>query len=170
MVAVARTQGGLEELDDRIRAAGGSATLAPMDVTQPEAMTAALARLEVPKGIQLMQSWHPKDGNCCWQNAAVLPTGESVGCPYLREYVDYGNIRDMSFLETWDHPLYRQMRSCDVEDTCPDCSATQGSHGGCRSTAFAFHGRFTAPDPYCTHNNQGVDLRALPEWLVRKNA
>ncbi|WP_372841737.1 SDR family NAD(P)-dependent oxidoreductase [Phaeovulum sp.] len=39
VVAVARTQGGLEELDDRIRAAGGSATLAPMDVTNAEAMT-----------------------------------------------------------------------------------------------------------------------------------
>lgn len=38
VLAVARTVGGLEELDDRIRAAGGSATLAPMDVTNPEAM------------------------------------------------------------------------------------------------------------------------------------
>lgn len=32
VVAVARTVGGLEELDDRIRAAGGSATLVPMDL------------------------------------------------------------------------------------------------------------------------------------------
>lgn len=38
VLAVARTVGGLEELDDRIRAAGGQATLAPMDVTEPEAM------------------------------------------------------------------------------------------------------------------------------------
>ena len=39
VVAVARTVGGLEELDDRIRAAGGlAATLAPMDITQDEAM------------------------------------------------------------------------------------------------------------------------------------
>ncbi|MEQ9037842.1 MAG: SDR family NAD(P)-dependent oxidoreductase [Silicimonas sp.] len=38
IVAVARTVGALEELDDRIQAAGGSATLAPMDVTRPEAM------------------------------------------------------------------------------------------------------------------------------------
>ncbi len=43
VVAVARTQGALEELDDRIRAAGGAATLAPMDVTVPDAM-AVLAR------------------------------------------------------------------------------------------------------------------------------
>ena len=38
VIAVARTTGALEELDDRIRAAGGQATLAPMDITVPEAM------------------------------------------------------------------------------------------------------------------------------------
>ena len=38
VVAVARTQGALEELDDRIQAAGGSATLAPLDITEDGAM------------------------------------------------------------------------------------------------------------------------------------
>lgn len=38
VLAVARTVGGLEELDDRIRRAGGSATLAPMDVAEAAAM------------------------------------------------------------------------------------------------------------------------------------
>jgi len=38
VVAVGRTVGGLEELDDRIRARGGAATLAPMDVTDADAM------------------------------------------------------------------------------------------------------------------------------------
>src|SRR4029079_9366786 len=32
VVAIARTVGGLEELDDKIKAAGGSATLVPLDV------------------------------------------------------------------------------------------------------------------------------------------
>ncbi|MEI4487222.1 SDR family oxidoreductase [Frigidibacter sp. MR17.14] len=45
VLAVARTTGALEELDDRIRAAGGSATLAPMDVTEPGAMTHLAASL-----------------------------------------------------------------------------------------------------------------------------
>ncbi len=39
VIAVAKTTGALEELDDRIQAKGGSATLAPMDVTVAEAMT-----------------------------------------------------------------------------------------------------------------------------------
>lgn len=38
ILAVARTTGALEELDDRIQAAGGSATLAPMDITDADAM------------------------------------------------------------------------------------------------------------------------------------
>jgi NAD(P)-dependent dehydrogenase (short-subunit alcohol dehydrogenase family) len=38
IVAVARTTGALEELDDRIQAKGGSATLAPMDITNTDAM------------------------------------------------------------------------------------------------------------------------------------
>ncbi len=38
VVAVARTVGALEELDDRIQAKGGATTLAPMDVTDEGAM------------------------------------------------------------------------------------------------------------------------------------
>jgi len=141
---------------------------AELSLTLPE-MMAALDSLKVPPSVQLMQSWHPKDGNCCWQTAAVTPQGDSVGCPYMREYVNYGNITERSLLETWDHPLYRQLRANDVEDSCPDCSTTQGTHGGCRSTAYAFTGRFTAPDPYCSHHNKGEDLRVLPQWLLRES-
>lgn len=36
VIATARTQGGLEELDDAIRAEDGSATLVPMDLSQPD--------------------------------------------------------------------------------------------------------------------------------------
>ncbi|EKE45095.1 oxidoreductase, short-chain dehydrogenase/reductase family protein [Oceaniovalibus guishaninsula JLT2003] len=38
IVAVARTTGGLEDLDDRIRDVNGAATLAPLDVTDRDAM------------------------------------------------------------------------------------------------------------------------------------
>ncbi len=38
IVAVAKTTGALEELDDRIQAANGQATLAPMDITNVDAM------------------------------------------------------------------------------------------------------------------------------------
>lgn len=38
VIAVAKTVGGLEELDDRIQAAGGSATLVPLNITDEEAL------------------------------------------------------------------------------------------------------------------------------------
>jgi len=50
VIAVARTEGGLEELDDRIRAAGGSATLAPMDVADPQAMAHLCASIHARWG------------------------------------------------------------------------------------------------------------------------
>ena len=44
MVAVARTQGGLEELDDEIRKDGGSATLVPLNMTDMTASPASAPR------------------------------------------------------------------------------------------------------------------------------
>ncbi len=60
IIAVGRTVGALEELDDRIKAKAGSATLAPMDVTDPDAM-ATLCR-----GIH--DRWGHLD---LWMHAAV---------------------------------------------------------------------------------------------------
>ena len=60
IVAVARTTGALEELDDRIQAKGGNATLAPMDITNIDAMA------------QLCRSIHDRWGKVdLWVHAAV---------------------------------------------------------------------------------------------------
>ncbi|MEO3414768.1 SDR family NAD(P)-dependent oxidoreductase [Roseovarius sp. CAU 1744] len=60
VVAVGRTTGALEELDDRIQAAGGQATLAPMDITNPDAMA------------QLCRSIHDRWGALdVWAHTAV---------------------------------------------------------------------------------------------------
>jgi radical SAM protein with 4Fe4S-binding SPASM domain len=131
---------------------------------------AALGSLKAPAGLQVMKSWHPTDRNCCWQSAAIDPFGKSIGCAYLREYVDYGNIRETPFLDTWEHPLYRELRSGIVEKSCTNCESTQGTKGGCRSAAYAFHGRWSAPDPFCTTLNEGVDLRVLPARTLQHGA
>lgn len=129
---------------------------------------AAVAGLRAPEGLKLMQSWHPNDANCCWQAATVNARGDSIGCPYLREYVNFGNIRSVDFLDTWrDDALYRLLRSGRVErSSCGDCHGTEGTQGGCRSTAYAFHGRWTAPDPFCSRSNHGVRLDVLPARLL----
>jgi len=60
IVAVARTTGALEELDDRIKAAGGQSTLAPMDITKPDAMA------------QLCRSIHDRWGKVdLWLHTAI---------------------------------------------------------------------------------------------------
>jgi NAD(P)-dependent dehydrogenase (short-subunit alcohol dehydrogenase family) len=46
VVAVARTVGGLEELDDAIRAAGGTATLVPLDLTDADGIIRLAAALQ----------------------------------------------------------------------------------------------------------------------------
>lgn len=133
-----------------------------------DAQMAALDTLgeRLPDGLRLMQSWHPNDANCCWQNAAIDPFGHAIGCPYLREYVDYGDLRATPWRETWNHPLYRRLRAGAVDGHCPDCAASQLTRGGCRATAYAYHGRWDAPDPFCTTMNEGIDLRVLPDRPV----
>ncbi|WP_375265009.1 SDR family NAD(P)-dependent oxidoreductase [Planktotalea sp.] len=60
VVAVARTTGALEDLDDRIQEAGGQATLAPMDITNEGAMA------------QLCRSIYDRWGQIdIWVHAAV---------------------------------------------------------------------------------------------------
>ena len=60
VVAVGRTVGGLEDLDDAIKAQAGQATLAPMDVNEPNAMA------------QLCRSIHDRWGKLdLWIHTAV---------------------------------------------------------------------------------------------------
>ena len=50
IVAVARTQGGLEELDDKIRKEGGSATLVPLNLTDSDGIARLGAALQERHG------------------------------------------------------------------------------------------------------------------------
>lgn len=111
-------------------------------------------------------SWHPQNGNTCWQMAAVNARGDSIGCSYLREFVNFGNIKQKSLTDTWHDPLYRRLRSGAVRDHCAHCEQEHGTRGGCRATAYAFHGDWDAADPFCRVSNGGVDLRVLPEWML----
>ena len=60
IIAVAKTSGALEELDDQVKARGGTATLAPMDITNDAAM-ATLCR-------GIYDRWGSLD---LWMHAAV---------------------------------------------------------------------------------------------------
>jgi NAD(P)-dependent dehydrogenase (short-subunit alcohol dehydrogenase family) len=69
VIAVARTQGGLEELDDDIRASGGEATLVPLDLTD----MAGIDRL----GGAIHERWGKLD--ILASNAAILGVIAPIG-------------------------------------------------------------------------------------------
>ncbi len=81
VIAVAKTTGALEELDDGIQAAGGAATLAPMDVTVDAAMQ------QLCRGI--FDRWGSLD---LWVHAAIhaapLAPADHIGAKDLSKSLD----------------------------------------------------------------------------------
>ena len=70
VIAVARTVGGLEELDDEIQAAGGSTTLVPLDLRDGD----GIDRL----GAAIFERWGRLDGlvvecRACWASSRPVP-------------------------------------------------------------------------------------------------
>jgi len=103
VVAVARTVGGLEDLDDRVRAAGmpgaGALTLAPMDVTNDDAMRHLC--------LNIHQRW---GGLQMWVHAAVhaaplAPAGSLDGKDWDKSIAT--NIRATGSLIPMVEPLLR---------------------------------------------------------------
>lgn len=97
VVAVAKTVGALEELDDRIQANGGSATLAPMDVTKPDAMA------------QLCRSIHDRWGHVdLWAHTAIhaapLAPAAHIDVKDLAKSTEL-NVTATSLLITYVSPL-----------------------------------------------------------------
>src|SRR4051794_33472263 len=78
VVAVARTQGGLEELDDEIRKDGGSATLVPLNLTDSD----GIARL----GAGLHERYGKLD--ILVGNAGVLGPSSPIGHIELKAFTD----------------------------------------------------------------------------------
>lgn len=97
IIAVGRTTGALEELDDRIQAKGGSATLAPMDITNADAM-AVLCR-----GIH--DRWGSLDLwlHCAVHAAPLTPT-DHIDAKDMAKSIA-GNITATATLITFVAPL-----------------------------------------------------------------
>ena len=97
IIAVGRTTGALEEVDDKIKAAGGDATLAPMDITVDAAMQ-QLCR-------SIYDRWNDLD---LWVHAAVhaapLSPANHVNAKDFSKSTDV-NITATSRLITYLSPL-----------------------------------------------------------------
>ena len=97
VVAVARTTGGLEELDDRVQAAGGQTTLAPMDIRDAGAMQHLCASVH--------QRWGRAD---IWVHTAVHATALTPAPQITEKDLDANiatNVRGLARLMALMAPL-----------------------------------------------------------------
>lgn len=118
IVAVARTVGGLEELDDEIRAGGGEASLVPMDLTDG----AGVDRL----GAEIHKRWGRLDG--LFGNAGQL--GVLTPIPHLKTET-WNKALDINLTANW-----RLIRSVDPllreSDAGRALFVTSGAPRNCR--------------------------------------
>jgi NAD(P)-dependent dehydrogenase (short-subunit alcohol dehydrogenase family) len=124
VIAVARTQGGLEELDDEIKKIGGTATLVPMDLADFD----AIDRL----GASIFQRWKKLD--IMIGNAGVLGTITPVA---HIEPGDWKKVMDVNVTAN-----YRLLRSMDLLLRQSDAGRVVFVTSGRAQTAHAYWGLY----------------------------
>ena len=126
VVAVARTVGGLEELDDEIRAAGGQATLVPLDLTD----MAGIDRL----GGAIHERWGKLD--VLVANAGILGVIAPIG--HVEAKV-FDKVMAVNVTATW-----RMIRSVDPLLKLSDAGRAILMSSGAAHSARAYWGPYAA--------------------------
>ncbi|ENS18539.1 SDR family NAD(P)-dependent oxidoreductase [Brucella abortus] len=126
VIAVARTVGGLEELDDEIRKLGSSATLVPLDITDME----ALDRL----GGTIHERWGKLD--ILVANAGILGTISPIGHVEAKTFEKVMNINVTS--------VWRLIRSVDPLLRASDAGRAIMLSSGVAHSCRAFWGPYAA--------------------------
>jgi NAD(P)-dependent dehydrogenase (short-subunit alcohol dehydrogenase family) len=126
VIAVARTQGGLEELDDQIREAGGSATLVPLDLQD----MAGIDRL----GGAIHERWGKLD--VLVANAGVLGVIAPIG--HVEAKI-FEKVMSINVTSTW-----RLIRSVDPLLKASDAGRAIILSSGVAQSCRAFWGPYAA--------------------------
>lgn len=126
VIAVARTQGALEELDDAIRAAGGSATLVPLDLTDYD----GIDRL----GLAIHERWGKLD--IMVANAGVLGPIAPIGHVTPKEF---DNVMAVNVTATW-----RLIRSMEPLLKASDAGRAVFLSSGAAHKCLAYWGPYSA--------------------------
>ena len=126
VIAVARTVGGLEELDDEIRKLGSSATLVPLDITDME----AIDRL----GGSIHERWGKLD--IMVANAGVLGTISPIGHVEAKTFEKVMNVNVTS--------VWRLIRSTDPLLRASDAGRAILLSSGVAHNCRAFWGPYAA--------------------------
>ena len=129
VIAVAKTAGALEELDDRIQEKGGHATLAPMDVTNADAM-ATLCR-------GIFDRWGHLD---LWMHTAIhaapLAPAPHIDAKDLRKSID-GNVTATATLIAYVSPLLGETGQAVFFDDPRGGEKFFGSYGATKAAQIA---------------------------------
>ncbi|MCO6050691.1 SDR family NAD(P)-dependent oxidoreductase [Mesorhizobium sp. RP14(2022)] len=126
VIAVARTVGGLEELDDEIKAAGGEATLVPLDLADMK----GIDRL----GGAIHERWGKLD--VLFANAGILGTISPIG--HVEAKV-FEKVMEVNVTATW-----RLIRSVDPLLRLSDAGRAIIMSSGAAHSAKAFWGPYAA--------------------------
>ena len=124
IIAVARTVGGLEDLDDRVQAAGSSATLVPLDITDYD----GIDRL----GGAIAERWGKLD--ILVGNAAILGSLTPMG--HIKP-TDWDQIMAVNVTANW-----RLIRSLDPLLRASDAGRAMFVTSGVAKGAFAYWGGY----------------------------
>lgn len=126
VIALARTQGGLEELDDEIKSAGGSATLVPLDITDYD----ALDRL----GHSIHERWGKLD--------ILVGNGAMLGTIGPLNHIDPKVFERVMAVNVTAN--YRLIRSMDPLLRASDAGRAMFLSSSAGSSAFAYWGLYGA--------------------------
>ena len=129
IVAVAKTTGGLEELDDRIQAIGGKSTLVPLDLTDPDAVA------------YLCRSIHDRWGGLliwahCAVHAAPLAPANFIDRRDWAKSVEL-NVTATSILISMISPLLGQQGTALFFDDSTTGQKFLGSYGSTKAAQIA---------------------------------
>lgn len=148
IIAVARTQGGLEDLDDNIKALGGTATLVPMDLTDEGACEYL--------GSSLAQRWGGVDlwAHTAIHGAPLTPAAHIDNKDFDKSLA--GNVNMTRFLIRAVEPLLRakQGRAMFFDDTTIG-EKFYGSYGATKAAQIAI-----------VKNWQAETINTGPEVLI----
>jgi radical SAM protein with 4Fe4S-binding SPASM domain len=79
----------------------------------------------------------------------IQPNGNVTPCMFMPEYPVAGNLRNQSFEEIWNSPVFLALRKREsLKGKCQDCRFVVIC-GGCRAKAAAYEGDYLASDPTC---------------------
>ena len=129
IIAVAKTTGGLEELDDRIQASGGQATLAPLDITDVNAVR------------HLCRSIHDRWGGLhlwahCAIHAAPLAPANCIDARDWEKSIKLNVTSTVMLIPNIAPLLQSSGTACFFDDPC-DGKKFFGSYGATKSAQIA---------------------------------